>query len=408
VRVEVYPHHSDFSVRTVGLVGLGALGVSFGPVIVMDSPSAREQGEFAWGAALWHELSHTFHLGMTDHRVPRWFTEGLAEYEERRARPGWGDGVTLSWLIAYKQKRLHAVSDLNAGFSRPAYPEQLIFSYYQASLVCEMIEQEKGARGLLDFLAGYRAGKGTQDLVQSVLGMSPGALDRHFDEFVTQRFGSELAAIGSPDTAAPPTREDLERRAANPGDLLAHLGLGHALLQEGKAALAVPHLERARSLAPDLTGPDSPRWMLVQAFMAEHDTVRALPELKALTALNAQTFESLVALADILHAKSDTAGEAEALDKTMYVWPLDLAIHRRLAVLSERLHQWGRTIRERRAVVALEPVDHAEALYQLARAYLLSGDRAAARRTVLQALAAAPNFPAAQDLLLQLSNGGNQ
>ena len=41
VRIEVYPDHADFSVRTVGLAGLAGLGACFGPVLAMDSPSAR-------------------------------------------------------------------------------------------------------------------------------------------------------------------------------------------------------------------------------------------------------------------------------------------------------------------------------------------------------------------------------
>ena len=47
---------------------------------------------------------------MTDHRVPRWFTEGLAVLEERRAREGWGSDVTPAFLAAYKQERLLPVS----------------------------------------------------------------------------------------------------------------------------------------------------------------------------------------------------------------------------------------------------------------------------------------------------------
>ena len=39
IRVEFYPDHADFSVRTVGLAGVGLLGVCFGPVVAMDSPS---------------------------------------------------------------------------------------------------------------------------------------------------------------------------------------------------------------------------------------------------------------------------------------------------------------------------------------------------------------------------------
>jgi tetratricopeptide (TPR) repeat protein len=46
IRLELYPDHADFSVRTVGLAGVGLLGVSFGPVVAMDSPAARDRGQF--------------------------------------------------------------------------------------------------------------------------------------------------------------------------------------------------------------------------------------------------------------------------------------------------------------------------------------------------------------------------
>ncbi|MGH9591195.1 MAG: tetratricopeptide repeat protein, partial [Terracidiphilus sp.] len=78
VQVEVYPNHDDFAVRTTGMPGLGALGVTFGEVVAMDSPSGRKPGDFNWGSMLWHEMSHVFILTATNHRVPRWFTEGLA------------------------------------------------------------------------------------------------------------------------------------------------------------------------------------------------------------------------------------------------------------------------------------------------------------------------------------------
>ena len=61
-------------------------------------------------------------------------------------------------------------------------------------------------------------------------------------------------------------------------------------------------------------------------------------------------------------------------------------------------------------VVALNPVDRAEALYQLALAHFEAGDAQAARREVLRALEDAPNFEKAQELLLRLQSnrpGGN-
>ena len=35
-------------------------------------------------------MSHVYILTATNHRVPRWFTEGLAVHEETEASPGMG------------------------------------------------------------------------------------------------------------------------------------------------------------------------------------------------------------------------------------------------------------------------------------------------------------------------------
>ena len=62
-------------------------------------------------------------------------------------------------------------------------------------------------------------------------------------------------------------------------------------------------------------------------------------------------------------------------------------------------------IAERRAIVALGPVDRAAAHFQLARTLHLNGDPAAARSAVLAALEIAPNYEEALDLLLELRRG---
>ncbi len=119
VQVEVYPDHEDFAVRTMGMPGLGALGVTFGQVVAMDSPSARKPGDFNWGSTLWHEMSHVYILTATNHRVPRWFTEGLAVHEETQVSPEWGDRVSPEILVAIRDKKLLPVAKLDRGFIFP-------------------------------------------------------------------------------------------------------------------------------------------------------------------------------------------------------------------------------------------------------------------------------------------------
>jgi Tfp pilus assembly protein PilF len=54
----------------------------------------------------------------------------------------------------------------------------------------------------------------------------------------------------------------------------------------------------------------------------------------------------------------------------------------------------------------LDPVDRAEAEYQLALVYFQAGDLRQARRVVLRALERAPNFEKALDLLLNIRSRG--
>jgi hypothetical protein len=66
ITVEMYPNSADFAVRVAGLPGIGLLGVTFGHLVAMDSPSGRQTGDFHWGSVLWHELAHVFSVsGLT-------------------------------------------------------------------------------------------------------------------------------------------------------------------------------------------------------------------------------------------------------------------------------------------------------------------------------------------------------
>jgi tetratricopeptide (TPR) repeat protein len=404
VRVEVYPRHADFSVRTVGLAGLGALGVCFGNVLAIDSPAARDAGEFNWGSTLWHELAHTMTLGLSNHRVPRWLTEGLSVLEERRARRGWGDDLTPQFLGAYKSGDVFPVSQLSQGFVRPRFPEQLAFSYYQASLVAEMIEEERGFDTILAMLRAYGDGLSDREVFEQVLGVDPEDFDDRFDDWLQARFDTQLAAVPAVH------REDvglIERalgsmRGGDGGAFPAELANGRELAEEGNIEEAIESFERAKSLFPEYVGPGSAYEELARLHLERGDTAAAAHELQGLTSINENAYSANVALAQMLSKLGDTSGAVEALERAIYVSPYDRALHERMVELYTGLGDLQGVVSSRRALVALNPVDRSDALYRLALAYEAAGDAASARRQVLRALELAPNFVEAQELLLRL------
>ena len=180
VQVEVYPDHEDFAVRTLGMPGLGALGVTFGTVVAMDSPSGRRPGSFHWASTLWHELSHVYVLTATKHRVPRWFTEGMAVHEETATSPDWGDRLDPTVIGAINAKKLLPIAQLDRGFIRPTYPNQVIVSYFQAGRICDFINEKWGYQTLLDMMHSYAQSKQTPEVVETHLKMKPEEFDTKF------------------------------------------------------------------------------------------------------------------------------------------------------------------------------------------------------------------------------------
>ena len=345
---------------------------------------------------------------MTDHRVPRWLTEGISVYEERRARPGWGDDVSLDFIAALERGKLLKVASLNDGFVRPEGPEQVARSYYQASLVVELIERDHGFEAVRRLLHGYRDRRGTTELFESVLGSSTDAFDVRFAAYARERFAHALAAVHVPEADAeqPARRKHRDELVAAadsaPGDFLAQLAAGKALLENRQRKEARAYLLRAKDLFPEYAEDDSPSFLLAQLALEDKDPGTARGHLEAFLAFNETSYDAHVALSSVDQQLGDAAGAVRWLERALCIDPSEASVHLRLAELYESLGDTAGLVRARRSVVDLDPVDRPEALYQLARAYQKAGDAAEARRVVLEALELAPRFRRAQTLLLEL------
>jgi tetratricopeptide (TPR) repeat protein len=382
VQVEVYPNHEDFAVRTMGMPGLGALGVTFGEVVAMDSPSAHKPGNFNWGSTLWHEMSHVFILTATNHRVPRWFTEGLAVHEEGERSPEWKNRVTPEVLLAIRDKKLLSVAALDRGFVSPEYPSQVIVSYFQAGSICDFVKEKWGEEKLLDMAHSYAKLQTTPQVIHQNLGIAPDDFDKQYLAWIGQKYGTEAAHFDE-------WRQKLKALFA-----AAQQNQYDVVLEQGPAILA---------MYPEYVDEANVYVLMADADKARGDSKSEAVILTVYEHEGGQMPAALKRLAALEEAAGKPAEAAATLERVNYIYPVkDEDLHRRLGDLLFAEKQYDGAIREYNARVASNPVDKAGAEFNLAQAYFAAGQKDKAQESVLAALETAPGYRPAQKLLLEL------
>ena len=408
LQVEIFPDHGGFAVRTLGLPGLGALGVCFGKVIALDSPRARKPGSFNWGSTLWHEFAHVITLQMTRHNIPRWFSEGISVYEERRARPGWGDDLNAPFVKAYKEGKVLKVSELNSGMMRPKFPEQVALSYYQASLVCELIEEKFGFAKIRESLLLFAEGLPTVEVFRRSLGWDAATLDAEYARYVDARL-REVAphldfqrhAEGDESSRTKEALKGVLER--NPDDFFANLQLGGILKKEKANGAAEVYLKKAQALFPEYVEPGNPYQVLADIYLEEKRPDEALTQLLGWSRYDENALAPLMRAAEIYRERKDWENEARMLQLSVYIHPYDPAAHTMLGEASMESRDWATAVAAYKVLVGLNPADLAGAHFNLARAWSESGRKQEAKKETLRALEIAPTFEKAQQLLLKLT-----
>ena len=382
VQVEVYPDHEDFAVRTMGMPGLGALGVTFGYVVAMDSPSGRPPGTFHWASTMWHELSHVYVLNMTNFRVPRWFTEGLAVHEETAASPEWGDRLDPHVIMAIKDKKLLPVAEMDRGFVRPTYPTQVVVSYFEAGRMCDFIDREWGWPKLLAMIHDFAGGASTPEVIEKELGVKPEEFDKRFMAALTAETKKTVDGFEQ-------WSKELKKVATEYKD--------HDYEDMIRDASGI------RDSYPDYVEAGNVYQFLADGYLAKGDKKAAIAELERYAKVGGRSPDTLKQLATLLEEAGNRKEAAEVLDRLNYIQPIDEDLHRRLGDLWLGLGNTDGAIREYRAVLAKSPTDPAASHFNLAKAYRTANCPDAAKDELLLSLEAAPGFRPAQKMLLELS-----
>ena len=406
ILIEVFDKHDDFAVRTVGLPGMvGALGACFGRVVTMDSPKALPPGSFQWEATLWHEMAHVYTLQMSNQRVPRWLSEGISAYEEKRARAEWARPNDVEYVTLLNRGETIKLPELNAAFTDP---RKISLAYYQAALLVEHLVELYGDEGVARLVRSYTKGIDTAEALKSALGTDYERLQASFDQFNDRVFGKLRPAL-----RATANDEELQNMpligvrafaAENPQSFVGQMALGRALLNEEQIDEAAQAFERAAALVPVARGAASPHAQLAAIAMKKNDRPRVIVELQALLAVDFDNIGAARQLAGLLREDgiTDAVRLRPVYERIAAIDPYDSAAHSMLGQLAMQRGEPETAAREFRAVLALGPVDRAAAITDLAESYLKAGKTAEAKKETLSALEIAPSYERAQGLLLQL------
>ena len=408
ILLEAYNDPDDFAVRIAGVPHLGLLGVSFGDVLALNTPRGQEPGSYNWARTLWHELVHTISIGLSEFRMPRWFAEGLAVYEERQARPEWGREMQLELLMALDQDKLLPLAEMDRGFTRPTFQGQILLSYYHASRVIGFIAQKYGEDALVAILEGFADGKNDAQSIRDATGASLTEIDSEFRESLDAE-AEGLASIlrGMPN----PFVED-----EAPG-LLERLGAGSSnsfleALREGYTALAAEdydtaerHFTTALSLYEHYVKPGNAYQGLAAVYRVREQNDRLIDILERFLSVSEHGMAESEELGNLLREAGRNREAIGYFERSLDVGPYNRDIQNQLAELYSEIGMTREAVQARRAILGLNPVDRAEAYYQYAASLQADNQSGRAKRAVLQALEIAPSYLEAQRLLLEIVDG---
>lgn len=449
--IELFDDQDKYSVRTVGLPNLAALGVCFGRVITAISPS---QGNLNWGMILWHELGHVFALQRSGNRVPRWFTEGLSEVETIKRRREWRRENDADVYAALEAGTLPSTVELNTQFVHAQSEQQMVVAYHLSSVTVEFMVDRWGWPGVVKALDLFKQGKDTAFMIKAVTKLEPAAFDQELRAWLRNRFKAYVGTWRAPrepgdlkvltaqladkpddpkllaDVAAAELGEDGARPSA-----AAHAAAALAKDPKNKTAIWVqlklsgePAKIAERGKALVAAGGDGydVRMELAGAALRAKDNVTALRELTAAKRLDPERsepyaiagqihaesgqealeiaelegyvmieqmeYKPLRTLTEKLRARKEWAKARTYGEMALFIYPYDAELHVWLAEIYGATNSPKESIFEAESALLADPPAARPALAHLAitRAALALKDPARARQAIGKALALEP------------------
>jgi tetratricopeptide (TPR) repeat protein len=350
IGVELYAERESFAIRTSGLPHTAIQGVCFGKTLAAMSPKNER---FNLGMTLWHELAHVFHIQLSKSHVPRWFTEGLAEYETLAERPEWAREHDPDLFDALRRNRLPEVGSMSRAFTRAEELSDIATAYYASSQIMVMLVERYGMPKMAKMMQLWGRGIRAPEVVQNVLGLSSAELDQSFRDWTRQRL-ARYARQFVPIRRSGSLVRARQRAESAPRDADAQALYAHALLAVGRAEEAEKALGRA--LAVDPKHADA-RFMIARIALARKKLADAVGILRALASGGKDGYDVQLLLAECHEKLGDTAGYEAALRAAHVLDPTQSEPLAGLVVLAQKRGDKDAVLDSLRRLAALEQHD---------------------------------------------------
>lgn len=181
VIVELYYDPQHFSVRTIGLPHIGVQGVTFGNLFTAMGPGMLKLN---WGEIVLHELSHLFTMILSNYKVPKWFTEGVAVYDTYSQNHYWNYRIGAQFYRFLEEGRLPELSQFNMIFTRARSPDEVALAYYASFKFIEFEVKRYGEGIIKEQLELFAKGVGEREVFEKTTSITIDQLNNQFKEYL--------------------------------------------------------------------------------------------------------------------------------------------------------------------------------------------------------------------------------
>ncbi|MCM8531283.1 MAG: peptidase MA family metallohydrolase [Lentisphaeraceae bacterium] len=400
VFIDFFEDADDFAIRNFAYpLEFGALGICFGNVVTMKSFSAQDTVR-NWKETLWHEYAHVVTLGLSNKKVPRWFTEGISVYEEWQGPHEWGMEFSPAFYGKIKAGELYPVAKLNEAF----HGQDVMFAYFQSGLLVKYIAEKYGFEKIKSTLKTLAKSKTPNEALKSEFG-SLETLDNNFKTFI-QKLADKT--INKADLSALPKDIDPRDSAQVEKFLHAHqnniqaLQLKASLLEEVAVNEKIEVYKKIIQLYPSYTEEGNAYQKLAVLYNSQEDESNELKTLETFHTLNAHNTESLKRLIELYNKNEDFAAATVFSKRLIAVNPITSVAWTTLGKIAEMNKQDEAAINYYRAALKCKDlISSTDTHFSLAK-LLKNKDSITAKRHLLKCLEQAPRFRKAYALLEEL------